>query len=154
MTERTVLLPTAEHPITITPTGKHVTVRVNGEVVAETDAALTLQESTYPAVQYVPLADVVDSALRRSDNTTYCPYKGEANYYHVVTGASEATGKDTGASEATGKDTGASEATGKDTVGGDTVDDAIWTYEEPYPAVGEIVGHVAFYANKADVTVG
>jgi uncharacterized protein (DUF427 family) len=124
MTERTVLLPTAEHPITITPTGKHVTVRVNGEVVAETDAALTLQESTYPAVQYVPLADVVDSALRRSDNTTYCPYKGEANYYHVVTGAS------------------------------DTVDDAIWTYEEPYPAVGEIVGHVAFYANKADVTVG
>ena len=123
MTERTVLLPTAEHPITITPTGKHVTVRVNGEVVAETDAALTLQESTYPAVQYVPLADVVDSALRRSDNTTYCPYKGEANYYHVVTG-------------------------------GSTVDDAIWTYEEPYPAVGEIVGHVAFYANKADVTVG
>jgi uncharacterized protein (DUF427 family) len=154
MTERTVLLPTAEHPITITPTGKHVTVRVNGEVVAETDAALTLQESTYPAVQYVPLADVVDSALRRSDNTTYCPYKGEANYYHVVTGASEATGKDTGASEATGKDTGASEATGKDNVGGDTVDDAIWTYEQPYPAVGEIVGHVAFYANKADVTVG
>jgi uncharacterized protein (DUF427 family) len=123
MTERTVLLPTAEHPITVTPTGKHVTVRVNGEVVAETDAALTLQESTYPAVQYVPLADVVDSVLRRSDNTTYCPYKGEANYYHVATG-------------------------------GSTVDDAIWTYEQPYPAVGEIVGHVAFYANKADVTVG
>ncbi|MCW2560293.1 MAG: hypothetical protein JWP55_4257 [Mycobacterium sp.] len=123
MTERTVLLPTAEHPITITPTGKHVTVRVNGDVVAETDAALTLQESTYPAVQYIPLADVVDSALRRSDNTTYCPYKGEANYYHV-------------------------------TIGDVTVDDVIWTYEQPYPAVGEIVGHVAFYANKADVTVG
>ena len=123
MTERTVLLPTAEHPITITPTGKHVTVRVNGELVAETDAALTLQESTYPAVQYVPLADVVESAMSRSDSTTYCPYKGEANYYHVTTGDS-------------------------------TVDDAIWTYEQPYPAVGEIVGHVAFYANKADVTVG
>jgi uncharacterized protein (DUF427 family) len=123
MTERTVLLPTADHPITITPTGKHVTVRVNGEVVAETDAALTLQESTYPAVQYVPLADVVESAMSRSDSTTYCPYKGEANYYHVTTGDS-------------------------------TVDDAIWTYEQPYPAVGEIVGHVAFYANKADVTVG
>ena len=133
MTERTVLLPTAEHPITITPTGKHVTVRVNGEVVAETDAALTLQESTYPAVQYVPLADVVDSALRRSDNTTYCPYKGEANYYHVTTGASEATGND---------------------AGNDTVEDVIWTYEQPYPAVGEIVGHVAFYTDKADVTVG
>ncbi len=123
MTERPVLQPTAEHPITVTPTGRHVTVRVNGEVVAETDAALTLQESTYPAVQYVPLADVVGTALRRSDTTTYCPYKGEANYYDV-------------------------------SVGGATVDDAIWTYEQPYPAVGAIAGHVAFYADKADVTVG
>jgi uncharacterized protein (DUF427 family) len=122
MTERTVLQPTAQHPITITPTGRHVTVRVNGEVVAETDAALTLQESTYPAVQYVPLTDVVDSALSRSDNTTYCPYKGEANYYHV-------------------------------TAAGNTIDDVIWTYEQPYPAVGEIAGHVAFYADKADVVV-
>ncbi len=123
MSDRTVLEPTAEHPITVTPTGRHVVVRVNGEVVAETDAALTLQESTYPAVQYVPLADVSSSALTRSDTTTYCPYKGEANYYHV-------------------------------TAAGDTVDDVIWTYEQPYPAVAEIAGHVAFYANKADVSVG
>jgi uncharacterized protein (DUF427 family) len=123
MTERPVLQPTAEHPITVTPTGRHVTVRVNGETIAETDAALTLQESTYPAVQYIPLADVVESALSRSDNTTYCPFKGDANYYHV-------------------------------TVGGNTVDDVIWTYEQPYPAVGAIAGHVAFYPNKADVLVG
>jgi uncharacterized protein (DUF427 family) len=122
MTERTVLQPTAEHPITVKPTGKHVTVRVNGEVVAETDAALTLQESTYPAVQYVPMADVIGSALHRSDTTTYCPFKGDANYYHV-------------------------------TAGGDTVEDVIWTYEQPYPAVGDIAGHVAFYADKADVVV-
>jgi uncharacterized protein (DUF427 family) len=123
MTERPVLEPTAEHPITVTPTGRHVVVKVNGEVVAETDDALTLQESTYPAVQYVPLADVTPSALSPSVTTTYCPYKGEANYYHV-------------------------------SAAGDTVDDAIWTYEQPYPAVGAIAGHVAFYATKADVTVG
>jgi uncharacterized protein (DUF427 family) len=73
-------------------------------------------------VQYVPLTDVVDSALSRSDNTTYCPYKGEANYYHV-------------------------------TAAGNTVDDVIWTYEQPYPAVGEIAGHVAFYSDKADVVL-
>jgi uncharacterized protein (DUF427 family) len=122
MTDRPVLQPTAEHPITIAPTDRHVTVRVNGEVVAETDAALTLQESTYPAVQYVPLADVVETALRRSDTTTYCPFKGEASYYHV-------------------------------TVGGDTVDDVIWFYEQPYAAIAEIAGHVAFYTDKADVVV-
>lgn len=84
MTERRILAPTAEHPITVTPTGRRVSVRMNGELVAQTDDAVTLQESTYPAVQYIPLADVADAALKRSDTTTYCPYKGEANYYHVT----------------------------------------------------------------------
>jgi uncharacterized protein (DUF427 family) len=122
MTERPIREPSAEHPITVALTGKHVTVRVNGEVVAESDNALTLQESTYPAVQYIPLADVLASTLSRSDTTSYCPYKGEANYYHV-------------------------------TAAGQTVDDAIWFYEQPYPAVGDIAGHVAFYPDKADIDV-
>jgi uncharacterized protein (DUF427 family) len=122
MSEREIRQPTTDHPITVEPTGRHVTVRVRGEVVAESDAALTLQESTYPAVQYIPLTDVVGTALSRSESTTYCPYKGEANYYHV-------------------------------TAAGDTVDDVIWTYEQPYPAVAAIAGHVAFYADKADVVV-
>lgn len=123
MSDRPVLEPTAAHPITVEPTDAHVTVSVNGEVVAETDNALTLQESTYPAVQYIPKADVVASVLRESDTQTYCPYKGEASYYHVLTEA------------------------------GDTVEDAIWTYEAPYPAVAAIAGHVAFYPDKAVVSV-
>jgi uncharacterized protein (DUF427 family) len=123
MTSRPVLQPTAEHPITVQPTGKHVTVRVNGEVVADTRDALTLQESTYPAVQYIPLRDVVQARLQRSDTATYCPFKGDASYYHVTT------------------------------VAGDTIDDAIWTYEQPYPAVSAIAGHVAFYPDKADIAV-
>jgi len=122
MSTKPVLEPTEAHPITVEPTGKNVTVRVNGELVADTSDALTLQESTYPAVQYIPLRDVV-AELRRSDTETYCPYKGDASYYHVVTAA------------------------------GDTVDDAIWTYENPYPAVAKIAGHVAFYPDKADITV-
>ena len=122
MTDRPVLEPTAEHPITVEPTGKHVTVRVNGEVVADTHDALTLQESTYPAVLYIPLDDVVADRLKPSDTETYCPFKGDASYYHVTAGDS-------------------------------TVDDAIWTYVKPYPAVAQIAGHVAFYPDKADVTV-
>jgi len=92
-------------------------------VVADTDEALTLQEATYPAVQYIPLRDVVAASLKPSDTETYCPFKGDASYYHVVTH------------------------------GGATVDDAIWTYEKPYPAVAAIAGHVAFYPDKADITV-
>lgn len=53
MAERRVLEPTAEHPITITPTGRRVTVRVNGAVVADTEDALTLQESTYLSLIHI-----------------------------------------------------------------------------------------------------
>jgi uncharacterized protein (DUF427 family) len=31
------------------------------------------------------------------------------------------------------------------------VADAAWYYAEPYAAVAEIAGHVAFYANKVDI---
>lgn len=85
MTDRPILQPTAEHPITVEPTGGRVTVWVNGELIADTRDALTLRESTYPAVQYIPLRDVVRDRLRRSDTATYCPFKGDAGYYHVTT---------------------------------------------------------------------
>lgn len=32
--------------------------------------------------------------------------------------------------------------------------DAVWTYQDPYPAVAEIAGHVAFYPNKVTISVG
>jgi uncharacterized protein (DUF427 family) len=116
--------PNAGHPITIEPTKGRVQVHVNGELVADTTSALVLQEATLPAVQYIPITDVAQDRLTRTDTHTYCPFKGEASYYSVTTAA------------------------------GDTVDDVIWFYEEPYPAVAAIAGHVAFYPNKAEVTVG
>lgn len=116
--------PNAGHPITIEPTKGRVQVRINGELVADSTAALGLQEVTLPLVQYIPLADVVQDRLTRTDTSTYCPFKGDASYYSVTTSD------------------------------GDIVEDAIWTYEQPYPAVAPIAGHVAFYPNKAEITIG
>jgi uncharacterized protein (DUF427 family) len=31
--------------------------------------------------------------------------------------------------------------------------DAVWFYDQPYPAVAEIKGHVAFYPDRVEVTV-
>ena len=31
-----------------------------------------------------------------------------------------------------------------------TVENAVWTYENPYPAVAEIKNHLAFYPNRVD----
>lgn len=78
---REIKIPGPDHPITIEPTSARVVVGVNGVIVADTTAALTLQESTYPAVQYIPLADLDPALLRRTDTSTYCPYKGDATYY-------------------------------------------------------------------------
>jgi uncharacterized protein (DUF427 family) len=117
------LIPGPDHPITVVPTGKHVAVKVGGQVIAETDSALTLQESNYPPVQYLPLKDVDADVINRTDHETYCPYKGDASYYSLSTGDGE-------------------------------LENAIWTYEQPYDAVAEIKHHVAFYPNKVEISVG
>jgi uncharacterized protein (DUF427 family) len=35
--------------------------------------------------------------------------------------------------------------------GGQTLDNAIWTYETPFPAMAEISGHLAFYPDKVKI---
>jgi uncharacterized protein (DUF427 family) len=120
---RPMLVPSPDHPITIEPTGSRVLVRAGDHVVADTTRALTLQESTYPSVQYVPIADVDQTLLCPTPTSSYCPYKGECSYYSVVIADAE-------------------------------IADAVWEYREPYPAVAEIDGHVAFYPDRVEVVVG
>jgi uncharacterized protein (DUF427 family) len=36
------------------------------------------------------------------------------------------------------------------TVDGHTAEDAVWTYESPYPAVASIKDHLAFYPDRVD----
>jgi uncharacterized protein (DUF427 family) len=86
MAEKPHLLPGPEHPITVTPNPARVVVTVAGKVVADTRRALTLQESTYPAVQYIPIDDVDRALLERTDTATYCPFKGDASYYSIPIG--------------------------------------------------------------------
>lgn len=120
---RETKIPDATHTITIEPTDVPVTVLVGDTVIAETNSALTLREASYPPVQYIPLADVNQDAIRPTDTETYCPFKGEASYYSIQLGDTE-------------------------------IPDAIWTYREPYAAVSQIAGHVAFYPNKVEIAVG
>ena len=86
MTEKRVLQPGPDHPITVTPNPGRVVVKVAGQVVADTTRALTLQEASYPAVQYIPRADVDMALLQRTDHASYCPYKGDASYFSIPAG--------------------------------------------------------------------
>jgi len=119
MKEKQVILPGRDHPISIERNPARVVVTVAGRVVADSRNALTLREASYPPVQYLPPEDVDFSQLERTAHATYCPYKGDCNYYSIPAG-------------------------GKKSV------NAVWSYAEPFPAVEQIRGHVAFYPERVD----
>jgi len=114
-----VLTPGPRHPITVEPAGMRVVVRAAGRVIADSTSALSLREADYPAVLYVPRDDVDMSALERTEQLSYCPFKGDAAYYSIP-------------------------------AQGELGLNAVWTYEQPYPAVAPIKDHLAFYVNRVD----
>jgi uncharacterized protein (DUF427 family) len=91
MTAKPKRVPGPDHPITIEPNPLRVVVSVGGRVIADTRDALTLRESTYPAVQYIPRKDVEMTLLERTKHTTYCPYKGDCAYYSIPVGGERST---------------------------------------------------------------
>jgi uncharacterized protein (DUF427 family) len=86
LSQRQTLQPSPSHPISIEPTKGRVIVTVGGKKIAESSNALSLREAEYPVVQYVPLADVDQSLIVKTDRTTWCPYKGEASYHTIPHG--------------------------------------------------------------------
>ena len=62
---------------------RRITVSIAGKVVADSGFAVHLYETGLPTRYYLPLTSVDQSLLRPSKNRTKCPYKGEAEYYHV-----------------------------------------------------------------------
>lgn len=121
--DRQVKIPGPDHPITIAANDKRVMVSAAGRTVAETHAALSLEEANYPAVQYIPRGDADMLLLHPSDHKTYCPYKGECSYFHIPSL-------------------------------GEKGRNAVWSYEAPYDAVAAIKGHLAFYADRVEITEG
>jgi uncharacterized protein (DUF427 family) len=71
------------HRIDIRRSSRHLGVRLDGQVVADTDAPLVLYESGFAPRWYVPRADVVAEALHSVEGQTFCPYKGLASYYDI-----------------------------------------------------------------------
>lgn len=113
-------LPNESHPIRIVAQGRRIRVHFNGHIVADTTCALTLSEATYADVHYIPRAHVNMAYFVRTAHSSYCPYKGEAAYYSLVAADRR------------------------------TSENAVWTYESPYPAVVGIKDHLAFYPRRVD----
>jgi uncharacterized protein (DUF427 family) len=78
-----VLTPGPSHPISVEPLGRRVTVKVAGQIVADSEDALVLKEASYAPAIYIPRKDARMDLFERTSHTSYCPYKGDASYYSV-----------------------------------------------------------------------
>jgi uncharacterized protein (DUF427 family) len=75
-----------EHRVEVERANERVTVRFNGEVIADSTNAIRLREADYPPVYYVPRRDVRMDRLIRTEHHTYCPFKGDASYFSLSSG--------------------------------------------------------------------
>jgi uncharacterized protein (DUF427 family) len=75
-----------EHRITTQSADVRVQVKFDGEIIADTEDALRMDEGSYPPVYYIPRKDVKMEWFVRTTHSTYCPFKGHASYYSLVSG--------------------------------------------------------------------
>jgi uncharacterized protein (DUF427 family) len=77
--------------VQILPSSRHVTVAVDGVVIAESTRPTFLYETGLPRRTYLPKLDVRMDLLVPTASETGCPYKGKASYWSVATPQGEHT---------------------------------------------------------------
>jgi uncharacterized protein (DUF427 family) len=109
------------YPITVEPNPKRIRVVFNGRVVAESKRAVTLREASLRPVQYIPREDADASFLERTGHRSHCPHKSAGDAAYFTL-----------------------------RVDGRVAENAVWSYEDPFPALAAIKGHLAFYPDRVD----
>lgn len=73
----------AYHRIDIRHSSRHLVVKDDLRVIADTRRPLALYESGFAPRWYAPRQDVDESALIPAQGQTFCPYKGLCSYYDI-----------------------------------------------------------------------
>jgi uncharacterized protein (DUF427 family) len=107
-------------PPAVVPCAHVVRVELAGAVLARSDRALRVLETSHPPTIYLPPAAVHADLLRPSRaRGTMCEFKGVAHYLDAV-------------------------------VAGRRVEAVAWSYADPTPAYRALRDHVAFFPSRVD----
>jgi uncharacterized protein (DUF427 family) len=72
--------------VDILSSSRHVRVEIDGVTVAESRKPSLLFETGLPVRHYLPKTDVRMDLLAPTDTSSYCPYKGQAEYWSATVG--------------------------------------------------------------------
>jgi uncharacterized protein (DUF427 family) len=100
------------HRIDVRRSSRHVQVLAGDQVVAESRTPVVLAETGLPLRFYLS-PDDVRAPLEPTGTSTFCPYKGDANYWTLRLPDDTA------------------------------LTDAVWSYQQPYPESTGIAGLVS-----------
>ena len=73
-------------PPKLEKTTKHLKIVFNGEVIADTNRAFRVLGTSHPPVYYLPLDDVNMKFLTVTAGSSFCEWKGQAEYYSLKVG--------------------------------------------------------------------
>jgi uncharacterized protein (DUF427 family) len=65
---------------------KHIQIKFNGVMIADTHRAKRVLETSHPPVYYIPLEDMQQEYLQQTSRSTFCEWKGSASYYTISVG--------------------------------------------------------------------
>jgi len=73
-------------PPRVEPVGERITIRLAGNLIADTRDAVRVLETSHPPVYYLPMVDFVPGALVEASGSSFCEFKGAARYFDVHSG--------------------------------------------------------------------
>ena len=73
-------------PPALVPCERRVRVEIGGLVLAESDGALRVLETSHPPTIYLPPEDVRSDLLVAVGRRSFCEWKGDASYFDVEAG--------------------------------------------------------------------
>lgn len=111
-------------PPALVPESRRIRVELDGVLIADTQRALKLMETASAPSFYLPLADIDQRLLVAVAAGSVCEWKGRAHYYSVQL------------------------------LTGRLIERCAWAYPQPAAAYAALAGHLAFYPDPLNCTLG